>query len=474
MKVGIGVLGIFLAALGASPYFIGGQIESQTRGYIEKYQMPGYEIRVEVERGYRSSVLSFSYGFDPEIFALYEDADMQELLDFMSAVSYDLYVQHGPILTQNGFGFGLADADIRIDGENSDFAEQILDLLGIDAFFTAKSRVGFGGSGDLEFDMPALDYVDSDTGYHLNFSGFSGTGSFSGYGKRFSMTSASEGGQLEGENLDIVMGPISLNSSSIMDENSIYFGDYEGSLIFSSFRIDTPQVNASLSDLDIHFDMNDGDTSATSTIEYGISLANLDSETIQLRDLESAIAYENMSKDFFEQYIELVYGLNLIDEAEAETELFTFLMSEAPALLSFGPALSIPKLAFTHEGRTFDASMRVALDPENLPAYIDVTRWDMLLGSLSAQLLLDADEGLLNDIVALQATGGVDASLANMEDSEITPEMRQTMIDQQASMMVNIAESQGFLLRENGRVRTNISLQDRMLDVNGVVMPAPF
>ena len=76
--------------------------------------------------------------------------------------------------------------------------------------------------------------------------------------------------------------------------------------------------------------------------------------------------------------------------------------------------------------------------------------------------------------MAWQAASSVDASLANLEDSEITPEMRQTMIDQQATMMIGIAESQGFLLRENGRIKSDIQLADRMLNINGTSMPAPF
>ena len=75
---------------------------------------------------------------------------------------------------------------------------------------------------------------------------------------------------------------------------------------------------------------------------------------------------------------------------------------------------------------------------------------------------------------AWQAASSVDASLANVDSSEITPEMRQTMIDQQATMMIGIAESQGFLLRENGRIKSDIQLADRTLNINGASMPAPF
>ena len=131
-------------------------------------------------------------------------------------------------------------------------------------------------------------------------------------------------------------------------------------------------------------------------------------------------------------------------------------------------------MAFTHEGRSFEAGVSVAIDGQQVPANFDIRRWDLLLPALAGELYLDSDESLLNEIMAWQAASSVDASLANVDSSEITPEMRQTMIDQQATMMIGIAESQGFLLRENGRIKSDIQLADRTLNINGASMPAPF
>ena len=116
----------------------------------------------------------------------------------------------------------------------------------------------------------------------------------------------------------------------------------------------------------------------------------------------------------------------------------------------------------------------MAIDGQKLPTAVSLLRSDPLVPAVTAELHLDADETLINDILVWQAATSVDASFAQNPELELTPEMRQTMIDQQASMSIGIAEAQGFLVRENGRIRTSLGLADRMLDINGTAMPLPF
>ena len=139
--------------------------------------------------------------------------------------------------------------------------------------------------------------------------------------------------------------------------------------------------------------------------------------------------------------------------------MLQFAIDELPEALIHNPALSVPRISFTHQGRNFEGSLRAAIDGQKVSPPIDFQRPDLLLPALTAELHLDADESLINDLVKIQAASSVDASFAGSNDFNLTAEMRQTMIEQQASMTIGIAASQGFLIRENGRIRTNLGLE---------------
>ena len=74
----------------------------------------------------------------------------------------------------------------------------------------------------------------------------------------------------------------------------------------------------------------------------------------------------------------------------------------------------------------------------------------------------------------LRAESSVDASLGAFNEEEITPEMRQSLIDRQATAMLDIAANQGFVIKENGRIQAEIGFADAALDVNGTAMRLPF
>ena len=475
MKVGIGVLVVIAVILGFSPYYIGGQIESLSKGSLENLRAPGYEFSVEVERGYRSSIHTFNIGLDPALFIDPTNPEFAEsFVELAEGVSFDVHVQHGPVLTEKGFGFGFADFSIDLNEEQSPELQAYFDLFDVESFFTGGGRMDFSGSGEFELAIPRLNFVDEETGDNVRFNGFSGNGDFSEFGQAYTFEGHAPNLVVALDSLYMSVGEMNLASNVVMEEGSIYWGDVEGSFSIETVAIGSSEFSGTIEGTEFSFSMHDGDSDETVTIDYFMGVENYDSRQVDLENIQADFSYTNLSKLFVEDYMDIISSFNLADEEAAEEAVLLFVIDALPVALGYGPGFAFPKVAFTHEGRSFEAGVSVAIDGQQVPANFDIQRWDLLLPALAGELYLDSDESLLNEIMAWQAASSVDASLANVDSSEITPEMRQTMIDQQATMMIGIAESQGFLLRENGRIKSDIQLADRTLNINGASMPAPF
>lgn len=476
MKIVIGAVLVLAVVLGISPYFVGGKIESAAQAQLSAYQLPGYQYSLEVERGYRSSVFTYGFSLDPQIFAqTMTQQEIDEMLQLFEQFKFDVYVQHGPLLTQNGLGFGLADADIRFDGEGISDLEQALDLIGVDYLFQANGRMSFSGAGQAEYSIPAMSFVDPKSAMASSFSGMEGIVEFENFGLYSKASATSEGAVLGIEDgVQVEIGKIALNSEMDIQEGMVWLAYGDSDFLLESVDISANGQSGSLESLSFALSVSPGDSAESTDIEYQMGLVSFESEDLSLDDAEFSIGYENISNLVMQRYMELAMEMPLGDEAVMEAALMQFAMAELPEALQLSPAIAIPRVAFSHEGRTFEASFRTSLDGQLLPATINFLRPDLLIPAVTADLSLDADEELVLDLLAWQAANSVDASFAEDSDFELTPEMRQTMINQQAAMSLGIAEAQGFVLRSDGRLRSSLHLVNRVLDINGTEMPLPF
>lgn len=476
MKVVIGVVLVIAAIFGISPYFVGGKIESAAQSQLSSYQMPGYQYSLEVERGYRSSVLTYGFSLDPQIFAQTMTQDeIDEMAQMFEQFEFQVRVQHGPLLTQNGLGFGLADAYMHFDGEGVPNLEQAMDLVGVDYLFEASGRMGFSGDGRAEYNIPAMSFVNPETVSASSFAGMEGVAEFEKFGLYSKTSATSEGasfGLQEGSQVEI--GKISLSSEMNLQEDMAWLAYGDSDLSLESVSVNADGKAGILEDLSFEVSVSPGDSPESTDIEYRMGLDFFEAEDLSLDDAEFAILYENISNLAMQRYMELAMKLPLGDEQAVEAALMQFAITELPDALQLSPAIELPIVAFSHEGRSFVASFRTSIDQQLLPDTVSFMRHDLLIPAVTADLSLDADESLVMDLLAWQAANSVDASFAEDSGFELTPEMRQTMIDQQATMSLGIAEAQGFVLRNDGRVKSNLHLVDRVLDINGTEMPLPF
>ena len=478
MKVLIGAGLVVAAIVGISPYFVGAKIEAIAQEQLNLYQVPGYEFSVDIDRGYRSSLLTYRFFLDPQFLLSAYDLTQEQLDQLLQATEefeLNLYVQHGPLLTQNGLGFGLADTYLRVDAEGSPELAEYLELVGIDHLFSAHGRMGFSGKGEAEYEIPAMAYVDSDLGLSSSFSGLQGNTKFEGFGTYSTTYAQSPGASLIVEGATRVdIGEISFNSEMTLDQESTWFRQGSGGVLLDSVLISSPEQSGYLNSLSVDFSLLQGDTAESTDIHYSVGLASFMNGDVGISDAEISFVYENLSNQAIANYMDLMTKVPVNDEVAVQAALMQFVFTELPGALELSPAIAVPRFAFAHEGRTFEASLRVAIDGQNLPPVVNFLRPDWLLPAVTAELNLDADEDLVEDLLAWRAASSIDASFGPSTEYELTPEMRQTMIDQQASMSLGIAESQGYVLRDSGRIRSSVRLADRVLNINGNEQPLLF
>ena len=479
MKISIGVFFLLVVLLIASPFYVGKRIEDTARQQIEAYQVAGFRYTLDVDREYRRSVLTYGIAAEPEFLSAGYDmslSDASDLSEVLGRVELKVHAQHGPILTENGFELGWADLSASWDRSVSPDLAKILESMNVDEFFTANSRVGLTGAGDFEFSARRWGYVDPTTNDNLRFNGMSGEGSFSRFGKEYSVSAQIQGAIVAAEFAYIAIGPIALAAQGEVEEGFKYWGDGEGTIGFDSIIFSSELANISVSDAQILASVKDGDAPALGNIEYVVKVDDFGSTDLDLKNFEAFFAYTNIDKQFFEDYLEMAAALDPNDQGVSGQEFLSFLEAELPTALAAGPGFSMPKLAFSHEGRDFDLGLELNIDGQKVPSDFTVAEQNFLslVPALNGQLRLDADESLVNYFLQLYAENSVDASLASFNQNEVTPEMRQSFIDQQATVMLELATGQGFIINENGRLQSDISLVDSALDLNGTAIPLPF
>ena len=475
MKIGIGVFLLLVVLLIASPFYVGMRIENGAQQQIESYQASGFGYTLNVDRGYRRSTLTYGIAAEPDFLTNsygMSASEASEWSEALSKVQLPVHVEHGPILTENGFGLGWTDLSARWDKSVSPDLAKILEHMNVDEFFTANSRVSLTGNGDFEFSSPRMGYVDPDTGDNLRFNGMSGQGTYSGFGRAYSIDSRIQGAIVAAEFAYIAIGPVSLNADVDMHDGYQYWADIVSELGLESIIYSSELTNISISNMQISANLEDGETTDVGNMAYVMEAESFGSGSFKLQDIEASFAYTDLNKQFFEEYAVLATSLS----ADEQEVMVSFIEAQLPAVLAAGPGFAMPKLAFSHEDRTFEAEIELAIDGQKVPEGFSLEEQTLfgLVPALSGQLHLDADESLVNYLMQLRAESSVDASLGAFNEEEITPEMRQSLIDRQATAMLDIAANQGFVIKENGRIQAEIGFADAALDVNGTAMRLPF
>jgi len=365
------ILLVILAALLATPYFVGSQAEGKMRDvYAELNKMPTYEVTVsEYNRGWFSSSAKVR-------FAIKIPQTAQTIPDFGLTVTQQM--QHGPFLWHSqGFGVGLVDIDFGIELDDAMQAElDKVDALSKDNI-RATSRVAFGGSMSSQFEITpfVIDKESVNIAIHQAqvTSSLDSDNHILGQGEWDGMSVSDKGVKVFELGKTRFSMDQKLASGELLSPDAIFVGDFSMNMDRINVLAETPQQN---------FQMNEISLIATSDIND--DLANIN---IVMGAKEMSVIQQ--------QFSDLVYDVSIEKLDVATLQEFNRLMAEnqgadpmvmaaqfqsvLPKLIEKGPMLKINQIGVnTSEGKitsdmqlTFDNQVYDANNPMTMMLALD-------------------------------------------------------------------------------------------------------
>lgn len=462
LRAPIIVVGIAAVLLLASPFGLGMLAESNVREELENmsdYPALSFEV-ADYERGYASShatIVVTPGSLYREM--LGDDPMMQAMLDQVR-VPFLIELNHGPILTLNGFGIGSYAVKANLDPDESWVAEAHTEL-GVSPLFELRGRAGLTGGFDFEGEIAAFDVADGED--TLVFSGLDFTGFTNGTDVTFD--AAAEQLAMQSMLTSFSLDGLALNGAYELRPDSIALG--RGEFALASVKASNPLLGASelfaLSGLVVSSEtrLNDAGNIDTS-ITYGV---------------------ERLTAENMPSFSDVALGVNLLNIDGAALQEFADLYMQASAdptmfaiqalplfdrMLATGPSISFDPIRFTMDGGTLEADLLITVDPEAMPtgSALDFMDSAVAMNAIGATLELTASKALVNELVALGIEQQMSMQLASMTVSEAEAMVRQTT-DQTIAMVVG----QGMVTDNGDTYSTTVVFENGTATVNGTPIP---
>jgi uncharacterized protein YdgA (DUF945 family) len=387
------------------------------------------------------------------------DPMMQAMLDQVR-VPFLIELNHGPILTLNGFGIGSYAVKANLDPEESWVADAHTEL-GVSPLFELRGRAGLTGGFDFEGEIAAFDVADGED--TLTFTGLDFTGFTNGTDVTFD--AAAEQLALQSMLTSFSLDGLALDGAYELRPDSIALG--RGEFTLASARASNPLLGTSelfaLSGLTVSSEtrLNDAGNIDTS-IGYGVE--RLAAEGIpSFTDMALGVNLLNIDGEALQEFADLY--------VQASTDPAMLGIQALPILdrmLATGPSVSFDPIRFTMDGGTLEAALLITVDPSAMPtgSTLDFRDSAVAMNAIGANLELTASKPLVNELVALGIEQQMSMQLASMTVSEAEAMVQQTT-DQTITMVVN----QGMVTDNGDTYSTTIVFENGTATVNGTPFP---
>lgn len=481
MRVLIIIFLLVVAGLAASPWFVGGAVESSLQDQLAEFdQLPGYNVTVlEYERGYLASTATIAVGIDTEFYesmaADFEDTGDFDVSTLANGIKVAADIQHGPLLTAHGLSLGWTDISAIFGRESQPEFEEFFDILGQDILIEWGLHFGLFGSGwfatefsdvdgSYEQDGVEIDFVLKGMENHTIFTN-SGT-SFTGDGtlEELSLVLNAE------EKMSISIEDLTIDGDMIL-EDSIWFGVGEGEGSIGSILVSAgDEFDAEIEELSFHAEITEGSSSETISLRESFRTESASFNGYEVKDAELAFAYANISKELLESQMfdTDLYTRDDSGGLDAETEeRYKQLIGDA---LAYSPKINLESIAFETEDGQFDASMSAEIDSSLLAAGAGLDNPFALIPALTVFADLEVSEPILRYIL-LESTKAQMASVPEDQrpsDAEIVQG-----VDVQLSIFGATLAQQGYIEVEGDLYSSDFSFSEGMATLNGQEIPLP-
>ncbi|WP_411360190.1 YdgA family protein [Pseudidiomarina salilacus] len=454
---------VVIGGLFASPYFIGSQAESNVREYVALFdqEQPGYSAEVvSFERGWFSSNAVIRVGLD--LATLLSDPTVKPL-----ATDIDLSIQHGPVLTDNGFSAGLAAWQTKVSGAG---LEAYVKWDQQQPLYLQQGSVSLGGTATYQDYIPRLVSTDAIPELEFALSEYRGdgtyqTGSFAYQGNYEQLTMNIAAAYA------VELNAMVIEATANADLRTMIAGDFYP--MDMTFIIGQTQVSAAeellftMSQLTSDIALKVSEDESLAHVHMGYGAEQVVTGGVEVTAIRSHTEINNISKPFIDAYLDVIKDTMGEDDPEVLMQAMSNLVeTHKEALLMAQPEFAISDMGFTMEQGTMNASMRMGLaELEQVPAQLNE---QFLIENMQATAHMDIAKPLA---VWLAKTYVKTMLEANGQAAQMDAEQLEQMATQQAAMMLNSFATQGLLKSEGDTYVLDVELAKGLMNLNGQSMP---
>lgn len=430
-----------------TPKFIAPKFQEQVITLVDKInKTPGYTANIEsTESSWFGSKYVIAFGLD---LGMYEGIRQNE----SNEVELVLDAQYGPILFAGQGLVGLYEAKLQVLGDEQ------RDLLTWDEaapLYQLSAVGGFDSSIKIEDTIPAFSTAQEE----LTFSGYKGEG-------EITSDTFSYEGLLAQVNRDDPYQPVKMENITLSMqleagiETMLEGGFYNGN---TKFSIDSLVVGKDItaSDLSVLIEIALDDETQLGAMKIGYLAKEFAYNEYQVSDLTLMTELTKFSNQFFIDYTS--FDGSLVDKNLSPEELLaeqlTFVENNLEELLSHQPEFNITDFSVSFPEGSFNATLTSKLDDTYTPTLEELLIPEFWLYNVLVDASIEADHTLISNLA--------ERFLANQMRTTIdSPDVKQ-----QAQIIINNFQQQGFFFLDGDQYRSEISLKGGELDINGRPFP---
>lgn len=459
------IIALLIAFALIGPKFAGNVFNQKIDEYVAAVNEQGvYKMKVTTrEQSWFAS--SAAINLQINMGAMAQQDDIEAL-----SANFQINAQHGPVLTNNGFGIGWIDWALTL------VVDELPTGLSTEEegpIYSAQGQMGLLGATSYQDRILGFNYADPSIGMVFSSNGWQGEGHFSQSAMMY------EGGPSNMQmslpdtyTLDINALQVSWNADvSIIDMLNGNFYNGGASFLLGELELDNliDQSKAQLSKLNIistvDFDRNTGlADSATNMTLASFTLADL-----ALKDTVMKLEINNMQQAFFNAYQQM--NKDIMDSPErAQAIMQEIMQTHLLGQLKAEPEFNITQLDTVLNGGslTFNSNTQL-VGITALPDTLENNRFWLEHLASSAQMKVDESAALYiaNTFIKSQLAG-------NPQLAEMEPEQLKQVIEQQSLATINSMIQQGLLEKTEGGYSMSFNMTDGKATLNNQPMPLPM
>ena len=473
-----------LAVLAAGlPALLGGLAQDRIHSLAESASTSHY-LQVSVtgyQRGWRNSRASLSVALSEDYRAIFEapfsqasgtgdsPQEFQNLPDREFQLAVELV--HGPLLTRDRVGLGLADAVIRVDPDTEGLNELFV-LLGAQGPGEGMARIGIAGVSAFRWAIPLVTFANQDTAGTFTSSPLVSEGTYNLNRRHLVMRNRMDSIRLSGQVWALEMEDLDISADMTAIAAGIWTGTSEMGI--GSLAATGPQeaFAATLDNLRIRSlnATNESGDQLHVTIEVNADSVEgaIDEDAQIIRDVNLNVALRNLDMAAAIAYQDVIFDLAAMDGPAADPDVI--LAELQPIIHDFleaEPEFEYGPLSFAWNGDSVQARILLRIDNEMLPAepmfsLMDTALWSRLV-NIEAELDVDRNFAEWIAMQALQGRGGVPAGIPS--------EMPADILQAQARGTLVTLVAQGMLEETENGYRFRGSFFNGVVEVNGTSVP---